>query len=243
MIEDIEKLVFDAQNDRLKMNQLIKDFLPFIKKCVAGCRAERQSRDDALTLAMLAFADSVAAYQADKGAFLSFAQTAIRNRLIDDFRAEQRRTARNVPMLAEHAECEEAMDWETSLSVREHERRLERASLRLEIEEVSDMLSAWNTSFAELAVLCPKRKRTRGQCQYIAALILKNDAWRKMLFEKRRMPTREMCEIYGVSVKIFEKYRKYIATLCIIQMGAYPGLQSFLPVDKPVDKKDGVLDE
>ena len=239
MIEDIEKLVYDAQNDRRKMNQLIKNFLPFIKKCVTGCRTERQSRDDALTLAMLAFADSVAAYQADKGAFLSFAHTAIRNRLIDDFRTEQRHTARNVPMLVEYAEGEETVDLETSLSIREHERRLERASLRLEIEEMSDMLSAWNTSFADLARLCPKQKRTRGQCQYIAALILKNEAWRKRLFEKRMMPTREMCEIYGVSDKIFEKYRKYIATLCIIQMGAYPRLQSFLPVEK----KDGVIDE
>ena len=239
MIENIEKLIFDAQNDRRKMNELIKDFLPFIKKCVAECRAGRQSREDALTLAMLAFADSVAAYQANKGAFLSFAKTAIRNRLIDDFRAEQRHTIRNVPMLTEHAESEGAMDWETSLSIREHERRLERASLRLEIEEVADMLSAWNASFAELAALCPKRKRTRGQCQYIAALIMKNEAWRKTLFEKRRMPAKEMCEIYGVSGKILEKYRKYIATLCIIQMGAYPGLQSFLPVDK----KDGVIDE
>ena len=221
------------------MNLLIKDFLPFIKKCIAGCRTDRQSQEDAMTLAMLAFADSVAAYQADKGAFLSLAQTAIRNRLIDDFRSEQRRKARNSPMLVERAEGEDSVSWETSLSIREYERQLERASLRLEIEEVSDVLSAWNTSFAELARLCPKRKRTRGQCQYIAALILKNDAWRKRLFEKRRMPTTEMCEIYGVSDKIFEKYRKYIATLCILQMGDYPGLQSFLPVDK----KDGVLDE
>jgi len=239
LIQDIEKLVLDAQKDRRKMNQMIKNFIPFIKKCVAACRTERQSREDALTLAMLAFADSVTAYRADKGAFLSFAQTAIRNRLIDDFRAEQRLAARNVPMLVEYAEGEDAENWETRLSIRDHERRLGRASLRLEIEEISDMLSAWNTSFAELARLCPKRKRTRGQCQYIAALILKNEEWRKRLFEKRRMPTMEMCKIYGVSDKIFEKYRKYIATLCIIQMGDYPGLQSFLPVDK----EDEVIDE
>ena len=237
--DDIEKLVLDAQNDRRKMNLLIKKFLPFIRKCVTVCRARRQSREDAMTLAMLAFADSVATYKADKGAFLSFAKTVIRNRLIDDFRTEQRHSSRIVPMLAEHAECEEAADWEMKLSIREHDRRLERASLRLEIEEMSAMLSAWNTSFAELAKLCPKRKRTRGQCQYIAALILKNEAWRKSLLEKRRMPTKEMCENYGVSAKIFEKYRKYIATLCIIQIGDYPGLQSFLPVDK----KDEIIDE
>jgi len=239
LIHDIEKMVFDAQSDRQKLNNLIERFLPFIKKCVAGCRTDQQSREDALTLAMLAFADSVTAYKSDKGAFLQFAQTAIRNRLIDDFRMEYRKTSLNVPLLIEQTEDENAEDWETSLSVREHERLIEQTSLRLEIEEASDALSVWGISFAELVKLCPKQKRTRAQCQYIATLILTNEVWQRQLFEKRKLPSKEMCEIYGVSLKTLEKYRKYIVTLCVIQTGDYPRLRAFLPVNR----KEGVDNE
>lgn len=231
-MDDITGRIYDAQNDSVKLNKLIEDFLPFIRRCVARSRATKQSQEDALTLAMLTFADCVMAYDPDKGAFLSFVQTAIRNRLVDDFRAEQKHAA--VPLLEENAES-----WETKLSVEEHRRQLEAAALRLEIEEVADILTRWNTSFAELAKNCPKQKRTRAQCQYIAELILRNDIWRKQFFDKRRLPSKEMCDTFGVSAKVLEKYRKYIATLCVIQYGDYPMLRAFLPTNR----KGGIEDE
>lgn len=238
-IHNIEDMIFDAQSDRKKLNQLIESFLPFIKKCVAECRTQQQSREDALTLAMLAFTDSVIAYKADRGAFLPFAQTAIRNRLIDDFRTEHRHTSLNIPALADNSTSDDTQDWETSLSIREHKQMVERASLQHEIEEVSDILSAWNISFSELVTLCPKQGRTRAKCQYIATLILTNEAWQRQLFEKQRLPSKDMCKTYGVSAKILEKYRKYIVALCIIQAGDFPRLKSFLPINR----KEGNADE
>jgi len=230
-VNDIANLVMEAQGDSEKLNKLIENFLPFIKRCVARSRADRQSRDDALTLAMLTFADCVMAYDLDKGAFLSFVQTSIRNRLIDDYRLEQKHAA--LPLITE-----EAGEWETQLSVTEHQRQMERVNLQLEIEEVSGILSDWNTSFAELTKICPKQKRTRAQCLYIAELLLNNDVWRKQLYEKRRLPNKEICELYGVSHKILEKYRKYIATLCVIQSGDYPLLKTFLPTNRQGGEED-----
>lgn len=224
-MDEVTNLVFEAQNDSEKLNEMIVKFLPFIKRCVARSRATSQSRDDALTLAMLTFADCVMAYDSEKGAFLSFVQTSIRNRLIDDFRSELRHAA--IPLLEE-----QAGESETRLSVVEYQRQMEKVTLQLEIEEVSAVLSLWNTTFAELAKICPKQKRTRAQCQYIAALLLKNEAWRKQLMEKHRLPNKEMCDTYGVSIKTLEKYRKYIATLCVIQSGDYPMLRTFLPMNR-----------
>lgn len=235
-MDDLAKLVFDAQNNPHKLNKLIEDFLPFIKRCVSQSRATKQSQDDALTLAMLAFADCVTAYRPEKGTFTTYVQTSIRNRLIDDFRVEQRFVSHSIPLLEENAGSD---DWETKISVEEYHIQLERASLRLEIEEVSGLLDSWNTSFAELSKICPKQKRTRAQCEYIATLLLKNEVWRKQLMEKHRLPTKEMCDIYGVSAKILEKYRKYIATLCLIQSGDYPMLHAFLPMNR----KGGIGDE
>lgn len=230
-MDDIIALVFEAQNDSEKLNKLIESFLPFIKRCVAHSRSDRQSREDALTLAMLTFADCVMIYDSGKGAFLSFVRTSIRNRLIDDFRAELRHVT--IPLLEEQTGVLEAR-----LSIVEYQRQVELVTLRLEIEEVSEVLSAWNTTFAELSKICPKQKRTRAKCQYIAELLLKNEVWRKQLMEKRRLPGKELCDLYGVSIKILEKYRKYIATLCVIQTGDYPMLKTFLPINRQGGEED-----
>lgn len=229
MQTDVVNLVLEAQNDSSKLNELIENFLPFIKSCVAKSRASKQSQEDALTLAMITFVNCVKTYRLEKGAFISFVQTSIRNRLIDDFRAEQRFVSHNVPLLEDSTSNNEL---ETKLSVEEYQYQLERMSLQLEIAEVSGVLELWNTSFAELAKICPKQKRTRAQCEYIATLLLKNEVWQKQLLEKRRMPSKEMCDIYGVSIKILDKYRKYIVTLCVIQSGDYPMLRSFLPINR-----------
>jgi RNA polymerase sigma factor len=223
--ENIEQMVLDAQSDRRKLGRLIEDFLPFIRSVVADCHVGRQSREDAMTTAMLAFADSVAAYRPEKGAFVGFARVLIRNRLIDEYRKHHRRTALDSPILDENG-------WETGLSVKEHNYQLEQSNLRMEIEEITDILGAWGITFAELTDISPKQRRTRWQCQYIAALILKNQAWQKQLFINRRLPSKEMCKAHGVSLKTLDKYRKYIITLCIIMAGDFPHLRAFLPMSR-----------
>ncbi len=228
-MKDIVNLIFEAQADTQKLNTFVADFLPFIKSCVTHARVTRQSQEDSLTLAMLAFTNCVMAYKPENGSFLSFAQVSIRNRLIDDFRIEHRHASKTVPLLVGDST---QVDWEISVSVDEYQRQLERETLKTEIEELTHLLNRWNTSFAELTKICPKQKRTRAQCEYIATLILNNDAWRTQLFEKHRMPNKQMCAEYGVSVKTLEKYRKYIATLCVIQYGDFPMLRAFLPLNK-----------
>lgn len=236
MENDIVKLVLEAQCDTRKLNKLIEDFLPFIKRCVSSCRHTKQSQDDALTLAMLTFADCVNAYREDKGSFVSFVQASIRNRLIDDFRIEQKHISRLVPLLDENSEH---TSLEVGLSMKEYELQLERVSLQFEIEDLTKILKAWNTSYAELVKISPKQERTRAQCEYIATLILKNEVWRKQFMEKQRMPSKEMCDVYGVSPKVLEKYKKYIAVLCLIQSGDFPMLRTFLPMNR----KGGLGDE
>jgi RNA polymerase sigma factor len=229
-MEDIAALVLASQDDPQKLNDLIEKFLPFIKNCVARERATRQSRDDALTLAMLAFADGAKTYRSEKGPFLPYAQTAIRNRLIDDYRSERKHVSRSVPMRADENEAGLVPDARLSLETYQIQR--EQASLRFEIEEAGQILAAWGITFASLTKVCPKQKRTRSQCEYIAALILKNEEWRAGLMQKYRMPKKDICRFFGISEKILEKYKKYIAALCLIQSGDFPMLRAFLPMNR-----------
>lgn len=229
-MEDIAALVLEAQNDPRKLNSLIEKFLPFIKKCVARERKAGQSHDDALTLAMLAFTDSIKSYKPDKGHFITYAQASIRNRLIDDFRSELRHSARAVPI--SQIERKASLTLENRLSAEAYQIQAEREALQLEIEEAGQILAAWNITFAELSKVCPKQRRTRAQCEYIATLILKNDEWRNALLGKNRMPKKDICRLYGVSEKVLEKYKKYIVSLCLIQSGDYPMLRAFLPMNR-----------
>ena len=227
-MEDIVALVYEAQNDTRKLNTLIEQFLPFIKKCVAKERLTKQSQDDALTLAMLALADSIKTYRSEKGNFISYAQASIRNRLIDDYRSEQKHSAASVPLF--HAHDEESFALENKLSIDAYRLQMEREALRLEIQETVQNLKAWNTSLGELSLICPKQRRTRAKCDYIAALILKNDKWRNELLIKKRMLKSDIRRVYSVSDKLLEKYRKYIAVICLVQSGDYPILRAFLPI-------------
>jgi len=118
------------------------------------------------------------------------------------------------------------------ISAEAYRLQTERAALQLEIEEAGQILAAWNITFAELSRVCPKQKRTRAKCEYIATLILTNDEWRNELLRKNRMPRKDICRLYGVSEKILEKYRKYIAALCLVQSGDYPMLRAFLPMNR-----------
>lgn len=224
-MDEITQSVYEAQKDPDTLNKLIEKYLPFIKSCVARSSIARPSRDDALTLAMLTFADCVKVYETEKGAFIPFVRAAIRNRLIDEYRT--RKKYLSLPLLGENGS-----QWETQLSVDAHQRQLEAAALRMEIEEVTGVLSSWNTSFADLVKVCPKQKRTRTQCQYITTLLITNEEWKQRLLETKRLPGKEICDRYGVSIKILDKYRKYIAALCVIQNGDYPMLQAFLPINR-----------
>jgi len=151
-------------------------------------------------------------------------------RLIDDFRSELRHSARAVPI--SQIERKASLTLENRLSAEAYQIQAEREALQLEIEEAGQILAAWNITFAELSKVCPKQRRTRAQCEYIATLILKNDEWRNALLGKNRMPKKDICRLYGVSEKVLEKYKKYIVSLCLIQSGDYPMLRAFLPMNR-----------
>ena len=228
-MEDIVTFVNEAKNDTSKLDNLIEEFLPFIKKCVARVKKTKQSQDDALSLAMLTFTDCVKTYKPEKGEFKAYVHTSIRNRLINDYKNERKHSENNVPIY----QIQDAGSFAqvNKLSIDAYHVKMEREALRLEIEEVVQILAAWNTSLGELSLICPKQRRTRVKCEHVAALILKNDKWRDGLLLRKRMHKSDICQMCGVSDKFLEKFRKYIFTLCLVQSGDYPILRAFLPMN------------
>ena len=80
----IIQTVYAAKDDLQKADDLIRDYLPFIRseasKCISRFCTEQ---DDEFSIAMLAFHEAVLGYERTRGAFLSYAAMLIRSRIID----------------------------------------------------------------------------------------------------------------------------------------------------------------
>ena len=92
MEHEIVRSVAAAQKDAQAADALVRQYLPFIKAETAKFlkRIPVEGKDDEFGIAMFAFHEAAMAYQSGRGSFLKLAAAAIRNRLIDYQRMEQR---------------------------------------------------------------------------------------------------------------------------------------------------------
>ena len=74
-----------AKNDTLAADDLVRQYLPFIKAETAKFihRFPAEGEDDELGIAMFAFHEAVVRYEKPRGTFLAYAALYIRHRLID----------------------------------------------------------------------------------------------------------------------------------------------------------------
>ena len=81
-----------AQADPAAADTLIGQYMPFIRsETYKFTHAPIEAgHEDELSIATLAFYEAALSYQKGRGAFLPYAAAAIRNRLIDHYRAERR---------------------------------------------------------------------------------------------------------------------------------------------------------
>ena len=88
----IEAQVWAAQKDPASADALIGQYMPFIRSETFKFThaAPEAGHEDELNIAATAFYEAALSYQRGRGAFLPYASTAIRNRLIDFYRVEQR---------------------------------------------------------------------------------------------------------------------------------------------------------
>jgi RNA polymerase sigma factor len=213
-----------AKTDKHTLNTLLHNYMPFIKKCSAGVIFKGQSREDNLTDAMLAFAHSVQTYNPEQGAFIQYAATVIRNRLIDNIRKELSAQKRFISL---NAGTDEETAWENAVSIQAYDREEEERNMRLEIEAVNNEFAQWGFSWESLHKKCPKQERSRRVALRVAKTVLQDAALLADTLKTRQLPVSRLAEVFPR--KALEKYRQYIAALIIVLQGDYPYLYSFAP--------------
>lgn len=224
-MEDLAWRLSEARKDSMAMEQLVTDYLPFMKKQLATLKDLPLEFDDMLSLAMLTFVGCVRQYEEQRGGFMGFCAACIRNRLIDEARRQKGHAAQVLPL-----EAEGVGDlYEEQAAIAAYDRQEERAALAEEIDSLSSELAELGVVFAELPRICPKQRRSREQCLMLARYIAGDDASREQFLRQHTLPQKQLAVRFGLSPKTIEKHRQYIVTLVVLLLGDYTGIRAFLP--------------
>ncbi|HOP69964.1 MAG TPA: sigma-70 family RNA polymerase sigma factor [Bacillota bacterium] len=177
--------------------------------------------DDELSIALIAFNKAIDSFKPEQGhSFDSFARLVIRNSLVDYFR-NQRQKDKIVYGLGETVAGREPERAAADLDYRIQEENWERA---YEIECFKEMLGRFGLSLEDLALNSPRHRDTRESLKEAALIISRHVDLVKRIYQKKKLPLKEIQLLTGISRKTLEKWRKYLLSLIIIRTGADTGI-------------------
>lgn len=228
-----ERIVL-AKNCNSELDSLISDYIPFIKKTINDTGDPDIEYDDKLSLALLCFMNCVKQYELERGNFIAFTASCIRNRLIDESRSRVRYVKKIIPFLQSGDGGIPEIENAVSLAV--YNKEQEQESLCIEIDNLSAQLGRYGISFGELPLICPKHNRARKKCYEISDFITGNEDMLQTFFRTQRLAQSELARHFDLSEKTIEKHRKYIVTLVLLLTGDYPYIRTFLPQYKELKK-------
>lgn len=221
--------VQEAREDVQAADQLIRDYLPFIKAETAKFlkRPPVEGHDDELSIAMMAFHEAVMGYSSHRGPFLKYAAMLIKSRLIDYIRSERRHSG----VISLDAP---AGDQQTSLadSLEDHtdrHRELEnRDATSWEIQELSRQMLEFGVSLSDVADNCPRQQRTLEACRRALEYARENPQLLDELLKTKKLPIGRLAEGGRVERKTLERHRKYMVALLLIYTNGYEIIRGHL---------------
>lgn len=222
--------VYAARSDTLAADQLVRQYLPFIKSETAKFihRFPEEGHDDELSIAMFAFHEAVMSYQKTRGAFLKYAAVSIKNRLIDYARRESRHAG---TVSLDHSESDE--DDRSMLDRLEDDRneireREDHSSARMEIAKFSAELAEYGLSLTEIAENCPRQKRTLEACHRALAYARENQELLQKLVSSKKLPLSQLAAGSGTEVKTLERHRKYMVAVLLAYTNGFEIIRGHL---------------
>lgn len=218
---DIIRKIEAAKKNPEAAELLIETYMPFIKTQTAKVikRIPQEENDDELSIAMFAFYEAIMHYNQKKGSFIKLAETAIRNRLVDYIRKEQRHRG----TLSLETPVYEDGDEETKRTIMEGltagkseiDRSEEIMAAADEIQQFSRQLMDFGITLTEVAEACPKQERTLNVCLKLLEYARCNPKVLEQLLKSKKLPVQLICEETGVQRKTVERHRKYIVAIML----------------------------
>ena len=210
---------------------MVRQYLPYIKAETAKFlrRPPREGQDDELGIAMFAFHEAVLSYHRGRGAFLALASAAIRNRLIDYRRKEQRHSALlSLDQTADGEETSRLLLEELADGQDEIGQRQARSAAREEIIDFARQLAAFDLTLTDIADNCPKQDRTLKACHQALAYAKVNPILLEQMLSTRRLPLGPLAEGSGVARKTLERHRRYLIAVLLAYTNGFEIIRGHL---------------
>ena len=226
---DIVRQVLQAQQHSYAADRLIERYLPFIRAEAAKfLQRPPTDSDDELSIAMIAFHEAVCSYDKGRGAFLPYAATLIRSRLIDYDRKERRHRG-SVSLDAPRGEEEDGSLLDTLADPSDHSGDLiTREATAHDIRELSEQMEGFGVSLSDVADNCPRQQRTLDACRAAMAYAKSRPDLLDQLVRTGKLPLSELAQGSGVERKTLERHRKYLMALLLICTNGYEIIRGHL---------------
>lgn len=233
---EIVKQVYQAKEDIRQADELVRQYLPFIKAETAKFlhRPPQEGVDDELCIAMFAFHEAVQGYRRAKGAFLTYAAHGIRNRLIDYYRKEHRHKGH---LSLDQREDEEGQTLLQKLDQGHNEIAIREArrATRQEIQEFAKLLESYGLTLADIQENCPKQRRTLRACHRVLAFARENPEALELLVRGKKLPMAMLAEGSGVERKTLERHRRYLVAILLAYTNGFEIIRGHLCQVAPVN--------
>lgn len=192
------------------INVLIQEYLPLIIKTVSGVSGKYVSvyRDDEFSIGLMAFKEAVDKYNEERGNFSSFAKIVITSRVKNYIAKESKHN--DIDSI--EALKEVGIDFADNCNI-----PLENSNeLAIEISNLKAEINEFGFSFEDLVKESPKHKDTRNRAIIISEHINKNTTLKNHMYDKKRLPIKQITLIYSITEKTIKKSKKFIISVVII---------------------------
>ena len=229
---DLLEQIRAAQQNADAADGLIRQYMPYVKSETAKFikRVPREGHDDELSVAMFAFYESILSYRQEKGAFLRFASTGIRNRLIDYYRKEKRHqglVSLEQPMGSGKEDDRTLLD-HIDTGRDETAELAERSAAKEEIRHFSDQLASFGLSFNHVADSCPRQEPTLNACHKVLPFAIEYPGLLGQLVHTKKLPMAQLCAGAGVERKTLERHRKYLIAILLAYTNGFEIIRGHL---------------
>ncbi|MEH7177395.1 RNA polymerase sigma factor SigI [Neobacillus vireti] len=226
-----ESVLLIQQGDRSLLNEMIDSYKPFIAKNVSSvCKRYIFETDDEFSIGLIAFNEAIEKYSPAQGnSLLRFAEVIIKRRVIDYIRKQSKNQHVSIDLTYSTLEEESAgMVIVNELSLEDFKKKSDEEQRKEEIIQFIQLLSSFDLSFSDLIENSPKHIDARENAILIAKVLVEKKELKDFLFEKKRLPIKQLEKLVDVSRKTIERNRKYIIAIALILSSEFVYLNDYL---------------
>ncbi|PAE25264.1 RNA polymerase sigma factor SigI [Bacillus sp. 7894-2] len=228
-LEETVKLI--QQGNAALNNELIESYKPFIAKTVSSvCKRYIHESDDEFSIGLIAFNEAIQKYSPDKGSSLiSFSEVLIKRRVIDYIRKQskfQNLSFNGVSNLEDDDTTSSAI--EDELSIEDYRKKTDEELRKEEIVQFTQILQEFGLTFSDLIEQSPKHADARKNAMTVAKILVENEELKSILFDKKKLPIKQLEGYVSLSRKTIERNRKYIIAISLILTGDYVFLKDYI---------------